>query len=174
MQSFQQRLEETVADLIEAQEMSIILLAEAIEDGKCQFSRGWRGQKQSFSRCLRRQLQTLQRPKEKRSIILLAEAREDGNCQFRRGWRGQKQSFQQRGRSPGNSTFRRGLKGTVANLLGEAEEDSSSLLECLEDRRGTLVEAEGFNCGSFGRGYRGCSTSVEAGEKRCSAFSGME
>jgi hypothetical protein len=42
------------------------------------------------------------------------------------------QSFQQRGRSPGNSTFRRGLKGTVANLLGEAGEDSSSLLECLE------------------------------------------
>ncbi len=52
MQSFQQRLEETVADLAEAQEMSIILLAEAIEDGKCQFSRGWRGQKQSFQQRL--------------------------------------------------------------------------------------------------------------------------
>jgi hypothetical protein len=33
-------------------------------------------------------------------------------------------------------------------------------------RRGNLVESEGFNCGSFGRGYRGCSTSVEAGERR--------
>jgi hypothetical protein len=41
-----------------------------------------------------------------------------------------------------------------------------------KDRRGTLVEAGRVHCSSFGRGYRGCSASVEAGEKRCSTSTG--
>ncbi len=59
---------------------SIILVAEAREDGNCQFSRGWRGQMQSFQQRLEETVADLAEPQEM-SIILLAEAREDGNCQ---------------------------------------------------------------------------------------------
>jgi hypothetical protein len=53
--------------------MSIILLAEAKEDVNCQFSRGWRGQKQSFQQRL------------EETVADLAEAPGDENNSFSRG-----------------------------------------------------------------------------------------
>ncbi len=78
---------------------SIVLVAEAREDGNCQFRRGWRGQMQSFQQRLEETVADVAEPQEM-SIILLAEAREDGSRHLSRGWEGTIAVLQAGGRSP--------------------------------------------------------------------------